>query len=179
MAIAAIFLAALASVGPVETFNAAVERYQALSKEAGKSIPELKDRTVPEKIAERERALGAAIRKARAKAKPGAIFTPAVKSYFTTIVRAELKGKANQSTQESAKQGNPRYTEEAEFTPKLAINAAYPKAAPLATMPVSILMKLPKLPENLEYRFIGRHLILRDTAANIIVDYMVEVAPQL
>jgi hypothetical protein len=33
-----------------------------------------------------------------------------------------------------------------------------------------VLLALPELKEGVEYRFVGRTLILRDTKANIIVD---------
>jgi hypothetical protein len=33
-------------------------------------------------------------------------------------------------------------------------------------------MNLPKLPEQLEYRIIGKNLIIRDVEANIIVDFV-------
>ena len=37
---------------------------------------------------------------------------------------------------------------------------------------IVILRNLPKLPEGVEYRIIGRNLILRDVKANMIVDYI-------
>ena len=43
-------------------------------------------------------------------------------------------------------------------------------------MPPSILLNLPKLPEELEYRFVGPHLILHDVNANLIVDFIPGVA---
>jgi hypothetical protein len=33
-------------------------------------------------------------------------------------------------------------------------------------------MALPKLPEQLEYRIVGKNLIIRDIDANIIVDFV-------
>jgi hypothetical protein len=39
-------------------------------------------------------------------------------------------------------------------------------------VPPNLLADLPKLPEDLEYRVIDRHLILRDVHANVIVDYV-------
>ena len=39
------------------------------------------------------------------------------------------------------------------------------------TVPPNILAALPKLPEDLEYRFVNRHMILLDTHAHI-VDYV-------
>jgi hypothetical protein len=49
-------------------------------------------------------------------------------------------------------------------------NETYSKERPLATMPPNILLLLPDLPADMEYRFVGRHLILRDVRANMIVD---------
>ena len=39
----------------------------------------------------------------------------------------------------------------------------------------SVLMALPTLPKELEFRFVGRDLILRDTHANLIVDFLPNV----
>jgi hypothetical protein len=50
------------------------------------------------------------------------------------------------------------------------INETYSKEYPLATMPPKLLLLLPDLPKDLEYRFVGRHLVLRDARANIVID---------
>jgi hypothetical protein len=50
------------------------------------------------------------------------------------------------------------------------VNDTYSKRYALATMPANLLQVLPDLPKDLEYRFVGRHLILRDARANIILD---------
>ena len=39
-------------------------------------------------------------------------------------------------------------------------------------MPPTLLAVLPKLPEDLEYRIIARHLILPDVHANVIVHFI-------
>jgi hypothetical protein len=44
-------------------------------------------------------------------------------------------------------------------------------------MPPQILAALPKLPEDLEYRFIGDRLILLDAHANLVVDYIDKALP--
>ena len=54
----------------------------------------------------------------------------------------------------------------------LKVNATYPNDTPLPTTPPQLLMNLPKLPEQLEYRIIGKNLIIRDVEANIIVDFV-------
>src|SRR5207342_3447357 len=58
-----------------------------------------------------------------------------------------------------------------------AINTDYPTILPLATVPPGLLLKLPTLPADLEYRFLGRHLILRDIKANLIVDFIPDAVP--
>ena len=50
------------------------------------------------------------------------------------------------------------------------INRSYPKKRPLSTVPPGILAVLPTLPADIQYRFVGRDLILHDTRANIILD---------
>ena len=52
------------------------------------------------------------------------------------------------------------------------VNGVYPKDEPLGTIPPNILGALPPLPEALEYRFVNKHLILRDARANLIVDFI-------
>jgi hypothetical protein len=44
-------------------------------------------------------------------------------------------------------------------------------------VPPNVLAALPTLPKDIDYRFVGKHLILRDTRANLIVDYMLNVMP--
>ena len=57
------------------------------------------------------------------------------------------------------------------------VNALYPEKAALATVPPLILVNLPRLPDGLEYRFMGRDLILRDREANLIVDFIPGAVP--
>jgi len=61
--------------------------------------------------------------------------------------------------------------------PQLVLNERYPSSIPLSTMPPQVLAPLPKLPEELEYRFIGSRLILLDTHADIIVDFTNDIMP--
>jgi hypothetical protein len=44
-------------------------------------------------------------------------------------------------------------------------------------VPPNVLQALPKLPLDIEYRFVGKHLILRDARANLIIDYMLNAIP--
>jgi hypothetical protein len=44
-------------------------------------------------------------------------------------------------------------------------------------MPPQVLEPLPKLDEEMEYRFLGQRLVLLDTHAHIVVDYTEDVLP--
>jgi hypothetical protein len=57
------------------------------------------------------------------------------------------------------------------------VNAKYTENQPLPSVPANILLNLPELPAPLEYRIVGRNLILLDSASDLIVDYMLNVAP--
>jgi hypothetical protein len=55
------------------------------------------------------------------------------------------------------------------------VNQTYPAEWPLQTFPPTLLAQLPKLPPELEYRFVDDALILRDTKANVVVDFILDV----
>ena len=62
---------------------------------------------------------------------------------------------------------------------KIDINTVYPTTLPLITFPAGLLRKLPDLPPELEYRIVGRSLLLRDVKANLIVDVLRDVVPTI
>jgi hypothetical protein len=57
---------------------------------------------------------------------------------------------------------------------ELRVDHSYPKDAALQSTPPSLLQNLPQLPPDVEYRFVGNALILRDVEANLIVDFLPE-----
>jgi hypothetical protein len=54
----------------------------------------------------------------------------------------------------------------------LTPNGRYPDDIPVSTVPPQVLQNLPKLPEELEYRFVRQNLILFDPHAHIIPDWV-------
>ena len=60
---------------------------------------------------------------------------------------------------------------------ELQINESYPEKVPLQSTPPTLLMNLPELTKGFEYRILGRELVLRDSDANIIVDYVPNALP--
>jgi hypothetical protein len=155
-------------------FDRAVADYLALRREAVAGVPPLKAGADAATIAARQKALAQAIRARRRGARAGEIFTPAAAPLIVRAAREELAGGADERSKVARE--NPRAE-----TPKspvvLKVNADYPPAASVSTMPPGLLLRLPRLPEGIEYRFVGKHLVLTDVDASIIVDYLLNVAP--
>jgi hypothetical protein len=59
------------------------------------------------------------------------------------------------------------------------VNAEFPNQAgqPIQSVPPSVLKALPALPKELEYRIAGNTLALRDSRANMVVDYLPNALP--
>ena len=75
-------------------------------------------------------------------------------------------------------EGNPEKDEDS-VPVAVRVNAQYPSGAALSTVPASVLATLPQLPAPLQYRFVGRNLILLDSVAGLIVDFLPAGTPPL
>ena len=160
-------------------FSARVKAYMELQKQVSSKVPPLATTEVdPAKIVVRTQALASGIQKSRANAKQGDLFFPGVAQEFREIIRKELQGKNGAATRKAVKTGNPAEEEGGVAKIVLAVNAPYPDKAPRSSVPATILLSLPELPKGLEYRFLGRHLILLDSMSNLIVDYSPDVVPK-
>ena len=156
--------------------------YSQLCRKAAATLPPLPEKASPEQIAAHQKALAKAIQAGRAGAFQGEILFDGVAPVFLELLRSDLAGAKGRDARETIKDGNPRTdkppTRPGEPKPKevaLVPNAPYPDGAPLSTVPPDLLAKLPKLPEPLEYRFVGGHLILHDSDASLVVDFLNEV----
>ena len=157
----------------VKEFKGRVDRYVDLLKDVEGALSSLdKKEEDPAKIVNHQKQLAAGIRAARPKAERGDIFTPRVQRLLLRIIKQELaSGEGKTVRAMILGEGNPKNPESA-VKVDLSVNAVYPDKAPLSTVPPSVLLKLPALPEAVEYRFVGRHLILHDRKANLIVDVL-------
>jgi hypothetical protein len=155
-------------------FQAGIDKYMEIHRKAVASVPAIpKETTDAALIAKHQQQIADAIRKLRPNALVGETFTPVVRQMIVATVKQKVEGKAGESAKATILgEGNPK----AEAVPvNLTVNGTYPTTAPLSTMPPSVLMALPMLPKELEYRFVGRNLILLDSAANLIVDFIPNV----
>jgi hypothetical protein len=164
--------------GAFAEFNQRLLDYVAIHEKAVASVPLLPASDDPALIAKHQEAIANAIRKARPNASPGDLFVPAVQSALMDLLKRELSGQKGESARETILgEGNPK-SSESRAAVNLSVNAIYSTKAPLSTVPASLLGALPQLPEALEFRFVGRDLILRDTKANLILDILRNAVPQ-
>ena len=125
-----------------------------------------------------QRTLASAIAAKRDKAKPGDVFDREVGPLFRRLIAEQLKGPNTLDARKAVLQGNPG-VEKDSVPVVVRVNAVYPVGAPMSTVPASVLATLPILPGPLQYRFVGRDLILLDVAAGLIVDFLPDAAPAL
>lgn len=153
-----------------QDFQARLKDYVALHKKLEVALPPLPDKASPEEIDRNQRLLGKRIAASRSDSKPGEFFTPGIQD----LVRASLKDTFQDM---GAKNLKASIMDENPGPLKLTINSRYPDDVPLSTMPAQVLAALPPLEEDLEYRFVGRRLVLLDVHAHMIVDYTDEILP--
>ena len=151
-------------------FKARVDKYAELHKDLAKGAAAQKDNRTPEQIEAQKAALAAKIQAARAGAKQGDIFAPETRPVFRKLLAPEMKGEDGRDAKAVMKDDAP-----APGTVSFKVNAKYPENQPKPTMPANLLLNLPQLPEPLEYRVVGQHLLLLDTASDLIVDYILNV----
>lgn len=125
-----------------------------------------------------QKALAAVIVEKRDKEKEGDFFEAEIQPVFRRLIAEQLKGPDANDARKAVLEGNPAEEDEGETFPfVLKVNTPYPDGAPRSTVPPSVLLTLPPLPECLQYRFVGRDLVLVDSVAQIIVDFLPGAAP--
>jgi hypothetical protein len=147
-----------------------VKKYVALHKKLEAKLPKLPKDATPQQIDQSQRALGRLIQQARAGAKQGDIFEKRSRAVFRRLLLGVFGGP-------DGKQLIASIMDENVGPIKLEVNGRYPDTVPLSTMPPQVLESLPKLPEELQYRFIGRRLILFDEHAHLVADYIENALP--
>lgn len=151
-------------------FKSRVESYADLHRRLAKGDAKQDKNSTPSEINSAKTVLAAKTKAARADAKQGDIFSPSIRPVFRRLLAPELKGEDGRNAKAVLKDDAP-----APGSVPFKVNAAYPENQPRPTVPANLLLTLPPLPEPLEYRIVGQHLLLLDTATDLIVDYMLNV----
>jgi hypothetical protein len=144
-------------------FKERVDKYVELRKKADATAPPSKKKTDDAaELRTAQQALAERIGAARTPAKQGDIFTPEITARFRALLHPEVK---DQGTKAAIKDDNPGNI-------PFKVNGPYPSKEALSTVPPNVLASLPPLPKDIEYRFVSKHLILRDVRANLVIDYI-------
>jgi hypothetical protein len=154
----------------LQDFEKRMNDYVSLHKNLAKGIPLTKPTDEPHVILTRQEELARKIRGARPNAQQGAIFTPAITKEFLRLIGLAMAGHKDSDVKKSLARAEP-----VKLT--LHVNETYPANIPLQSTPPTILMNLPRLPVELEYRILAHTLVLRDAPANIIVDLIPNAIP--
>jgi hypothetical protein len=171
------FLAGSAQVTPAPASNDA--KLVAGFQQRAKQYLDWRDKTVgklpapansPQKIVAARQELANKVRVARAGAPQGQIFTPEIADYFRRQIAKTMNGRYGAEIRSSLRNAEPTKMQ-------LQINQSYPEKVPLQSTPPTLLLNLPELPKGLEYRILYRELVLRDSGANIVVDYIPNAFP--
>jgi hypothetical protein len=155
----------------LSTMNDRLKDYIDLHTKLESSLPSLSKDATPQEIDKHQRALEILMRNARATAKPGDIFTPEARPVIMRLLAAVFGGPGGQQLKASIMDENP-------VGLTFSVNDRYPDAVPLSSVPAQVLQTLPELSEDMEYHFVGDRLILLDTHAHVIADFIEDALPK-
>jgi hypothetical protein len=153
----------------LQEFQQRLDAYLQLRATLIRALKPLTETPDAAELAARRGALAAALKKARAAAKPGDLVPAAVAAQIAATIRDDF-------ARRTAADERATFSEVPQ-APRPAINQTYPADAALPTVPPLLLRNLPRLPDNLQYRFYGRHVLLLDGDAQIVLDYIANVLP--
>ena len=154
----------------VTDFDRRVKAYLKLRTRVKDKLPKLSKDSTPEQIESYRKSFEERVRAARTGSRNGELFRAGVAAYIRKTLRTEFQGKDRAELREVI------LDEETTGVP-LRINYPYPEKKEFAEMPATLLSKLPTLPKELRYLFVGRNLLLVDRDNILIVDYMVDALP--
>jgi hypothetical protein len=154
-----------------EMFEKRVKVYTKLRENLEEQMPKLSTEAKPEEIQTHKKQFQDRVRAARAGAKHGEIFTPEAQALIRRIIKDEFKGRERAEFRDTVlKEADTKSV-------PLRVNYPYPESGELLEMPATLLLRLPQLPKQVRYRFVGRNFLLVDRENGLIVDYMTNALP--
>lgn len=165
---------ALETENALQQLEARVAGYVDLRTRAAASVPKIEVLSDLGRIQAQIEALADAIRGARRAAQLGDLFTADVR----LVVRLEIRDAlaAARISVEDLTAAIDEGTDPGADVPLVLVNEPYPWGFGSVVPPV-LLDALPALPVELQYRFIGRDLVLVDVEADLVVDILPNALP--
>lgn len=164
-------IAPAAESAALKQFDEAIAKYMAMRHKLRSEVRGPVKDSSSAQVNNASDALAGAIERARKDAQVGAIFgepvAAVIKRRIADAVRTENLRAVLADIDD-------------EGTPSLApkVHLRLPVSAQMATMPPSVLKVLPVVPKEVEYRILGRYLVLRDVDASLILDYIPLAVPR-
>jgi hypothetical protein len=160
----------------LEEFQTRLKAYVALHEKQEGTLPALPKDATAAHIDQHQRQLERLIVTARATARPGDVFGPGMAPVVKRLLIPVFSGTTGRQNRAVILDPDDQVP-----TVALKVNARYPDAVPLSTMPPAVLEALPDLgvskAHEVKFYFIGRHLILLDVHAHLVVDFIENAMP--
>jgi hypothetical protein len=160
-----------AEAAAIKQFDAEIAKYMRLRQKLRSEVQGPVKNSSASQVNNASDALAAAIERSRQGAHVGTIFSEpiatVIKRRIADAVRTENLVPVLADIDDEGKSS---------ITPK--VHLRLPVSAQMATMPASLLKVLPALPKEVEYRILGRYLVLRDVDASLILDYIAVAVPR-
>jgi hypothetical protein len=154
----------------LQEFQKRIADFVRLHKQVEAKLTPLKTTAVSKEITDHQQHLARGIVEARSAAKQGDIFSDDTIAQFRRLIGIAMSGPNGANIRTSLAHAEPVRGE-------VGVNTPYPAALPLQSSPPTLLLNLPKLPPELDYRIVGNALILRDVVANLVIDFMPGAIP--
>lgn len=144
-----------------------------VSKEHSLADDKMKPTSDVSKLEQQRKQLRDAVQQSRPNAKQGDFFTPEAAKVFRKLLANLLNGPDSSKIKSSLNHAEPGAP--ADFR----VNAEFPNAngQPIQSVPPTVLKALPALPKEMEYCIAGNTLALRDSSANMVVDFLPNALP--
>ena len=155
----------------VKTFEKRAKEYVKLREQLEEKMPKLSQEAKAEEIQAHKKQFQDRVRAARTGAKPGDVFTPEAVTLIRAIIKDEYKGAQRVELRDTVLRES-----DTKAVP-LRVNYPYPESQEVLEMAPTLLLRLPQLPKQLRYRFVGHNLLLIDRENGLIVDYMTKALP--
>lgn len=147
----------------LEEFQQRLAAYTSLRSDLARGLEPLSPSANPVQLDARRESLAAAIVQGRKGAHQGDLIPSAAAAIIRREVAFDLAARPAEDRRHA-------WDEVPRTAPVL--NATYPEEEAFATVPPLLLQRLPPLPESLQYRLLGRHIVLLDADASVVIDYV-------
>ena len=156
----------------LEEFKEEVADYVELRRRLDKKLAPLPPKPPPERVHAYQAGLEKLLAAKRARSEEGDLFVSEVRPLLRRVCREVLAGPGGRALRAEI------YDEAPKRTFRIRINTPYPSELPLSTVPYPLLSVLPALPAELEYRIVGRDLVLLDIDAQMVIDVLRNAIPR-